>query len=86
MSIIKSTEPLYRYKGRIFVVLCGCNDPKGLRFRHSIVGRRDNCKVEPFSHACSKCGMYHWIILPEGETRLGDALITAPDEGTIYGK
>lgn len=65
-------ERLYSYKGRRFVVLCGCNSSwTDDRIRFGVQGH-DKCTPQmEVDHIkiprCEVCLLHPWIILPEGE-------------------
>lgn len=66
-------ERLHSYKGRRFVVLCGCNSSwTDDRIKFGVQGH-DECTPQMAVDdlgvkQCDTCHLYPWIILPEGET------------------
>lgn len=70
MSIVKTNTTLVRYKGRLFVGLCNCTDPKSSRFDVPLVydgGQRIDASPGKHSDLCTVCSKYIWIILPKAE-------------------
>ena len=64
----KKMEKLYRYKKRLFVVLCACNS------RHKIRSWAEDAGFNAvhiwegeFNGKCNKCRINRFIILPKGE-------------------
>lgn len=70
--------PLYQYKGRKFVLLCGCNSNwtddrrkwgvQGLQYDESLFHEGPQIAVNDIRlPVCEVCHLYPWIVLPKGE-------------------
>ena len=65
-------ERLHSYKGRRFVLLCGCSSSwtdDRIKFGVQDLEHGDKCtpQVIAIGPRCEKCKLYAWIVLPEGD-------------------